>query len=471
VPTNADFATNSLLFTQNGALNVWFDTNAPPTTNVFLFGGTNGSYTLSTTSAPPLVPGATYYLGVQNTNSAPVNYGIEVDFHLLTPIVPPIFISSIVYTNGGFLLTWFAPSNDLFLVQWTPGLAPTGWRTFTNVVSYNTSVFTSPTNTQFNFFDDGSQTGGFGPTRFYQLILLQSLTGGVPQTNSVPAGGMDYFMIHVPANADIATNQLFSASGPLNLWFSPTNLPVGTNPPDYLLLGGATNGSSILSTTSAPTNIVPGGTYWLGVQNTNSAAVTFSIGVDFHLTAASNPISILSITFTNAGGTNGFLLTWTAPTNDVFQVQWTDALLPVNWQFFTNFIDYTGPPVPANGLFTFFDNGSQTPPGLPPVRFYRIVLVGLNPATHTNAVSISSLTSTNILGTNGLWFTWSAPTNYLFEMQWTTNLVPVVTWHTSPNIMAYSTFVSPTNSLFNYFDNGSQGGFGPIKFYRLILLP
>jgi hypothetical protein len=195
--------------------------------------------------------------------------------------------------------------------------------------------------------------------------------------------------------------------------------------------------------------------------------------VNFHLqTVASSPISSLNITYTtNIVGTNGFRLTWFAPTNDVFQVQRTDTLQPQNWQFFTNFIYYTGPLTPTNGLFSFFDDGSQTPPGLPPMRFYRIILDGTVPSTHTNAVFISSVTSTNIAATNGFWFTWSAPTNYLFEMQWTTNLAPVITWYTFPNIIAYSTFVSPTNSLFNFFDNGSQGGLGPIRFYRLLLLP
>ena len=127
--------------------------------------------------------------------------------------------------------------------------------------------------------------------------------------------------------------------------------------------------------------------------------------------------------------------------------------------------------VPTNGLFFFLDDGSQTPPGLPPARFYRIVLAGSSSSTHTNAVSISSLAPASISGTNGFLLTWSAPTNYLFEVQWTTNLVPVITWRTFPDIIAYSTFVSPTNSPFNFFDNGSQGGLGPIKFYRLLLLP
>src|SRR5208282_988504 len=246
VPANADFATNLLLFALNGSLNVWLGTNAPPTTNVFLFSGTNGSYTLSTTSAPPLVPGSTYYLGVQNTNIFTVTYGIEVDFHLVIPTNAPIFISSIVATNiggnFGFLLTWFAPSNDLFQVQWTPGLPPASWQTFSNIVSYNTNAFTSPTNTQFNFFDDGTQTGGFGPARFYRLILLQSLTSGVPLTNTVAPGAIVPFLINVPPNADWATNTLLFATGPVNVWFDQSLPPTGTNAGDYLLLPGATNG-------------------------------------------------------------------------------------------------------------------------------------------------------------------------------------------------------------------------------------
>ena len=481
VPTNADFATNLLVFA-TAPVNVWWSTNNPPTiTNAndldMIPGSTNGSYLLGTNTTPAFItPGGSYWLGVQNTNSFAVTCDVQVNFHLLNSTNPPLFISSIIATNiggkFGFLLTWFAPSNDLFQVQWAAGLSPASWNTFTNIVSYNTNFFTSPAHTQFNFFDDGSQTGGFGPARFYRLVLLQSLTNGVPQTNTVPAGNFDYFLINVPTNADFATNQLLSATGPLNVWFNQTVPPTGTGAGDYALLTDAASGISILSTTSAPTNIVPGGSYWLGVQNTNSFAVTFSLEVNFHLLPATNTsISISSITFTNLGGTNGFLLRWFAATNDVFQVQWEDALSPADWQFFMNFIYYTGPATPTNGLFTFFDDGSQTPPGLPTLRFYRIVLVGSYPSTHTNAVSISSITSTNVAGTNGFRLNWSAPTNYLIEVQWTTNLVPVVAWQTFPDIIAYSTFVSPTNSLFDLFDNGSQGGLGPIKFYRLIVLP
>jgi hypothetical protein len=237
------------------------------------------------------------------------------------------------------------------------------------------------------------------------------------------------------------------------------------------LLTNSIGGTNILGLSTTPP-LVPGSTYYLGVQNTNGFAVTFALQVNFHLLPpANNPISISSIVFTNAGGTPSFLLTWFAPTNDVFQVQWTPDLAPANWQFFTNFITYDVFLTPSNSQFDFLDDGSQTGGTLGLMRFYRLILAGLIPPAQTNVPSISSVTSTNMGTTNGFSINWSAPTNELFEVQWTTNLMPVILWHTFPNIIAYSTLSNPTNGLFNLFDDGSQGGLGPLKLYRLILLP
>jgi hypothetical protein len=357
VPTNADFATNILLFAQNGPLNVWFTTNSPPTiaTNASLLflATTNGvtSTVLSTTSVPTnIVPGATYYLGVQNTNSSSVYYAIEVDFHLLvSPSAPPVSISTIVNTNGGFLLTWFAPSNDLFQVQWNNNLGSTNWQTFTNppAVSYNTNVMpVSATNAQFNFFDDNSQTGGSSPIRFYRLILLPSTNSPVaPQTNTVP---------------------------------------------------------------------------------------------------------ISSVTYTNSS----FLLKWSAPTNDIFQVQFTDSLVPQNWQSFSNTVAYTGPPVTTNGLFTFVDDGTQFM--FTGLRFYRLIL--LNPSPVVTSPPIGSI----FLNASGLNLQWMATTNDQFQVRWTTNLVPTITWTTFSNI------ITSTNGTFLFTDTNAPL---VMKFYQLMLLP
>ena len=97
-------------------------------------------------------------------NSSPTN-----------PPPPPstnsVPISSINETNNNgtnvFTLVWFAPTNDLFQVQWRPGLTGT-WNTFTNIVAFHT--FVSPTSSEFEFVDDGTQTGGNSPPgRFYRL--------------------------------------------------------------------------------------------------------------------------------------------------------------------------------------------------------------------------------------------------------------------------------------------------------------
>jgi hypothetical protein len=466
VPTNADFATNILIFA-DAPLNLWWSTNLPATItnlNDFLLitNSTGGSSVLSTNSSPPLIPGGTYYLILQNTNSFDVTNAFEVGFHLLI-------------------------------------------------------TFISPTN-------------------------------GVPITNSIGAGSLVWYEIDVPTNADWATNILLFADAPLNIWFSTNQPPTITNLNDVILIPNATNGISILGTNTAPTNIVMGGIYYLGVQNTNSFAVTnYAIEVDFHFitnNVASTNIVFSGIIYTNIGGTNGFLLIWFAPTNDIFQVQESDTLPPV-WNTFTNIITYTGPPTPTNGMFTFFDDGSQYPFG--PMRFYQLILlqatntltlpsqtnftanVGIplvvtNTATDSNPALTLSYFFTNFpatsttasIDTNGIisWtpgaadassafkfttvvtdsglpplsatnsFTvfvlpypaisnvvvtvtnvtlqWTAPTNDLFLVEWTTNLSPAV-WTPFPPPP-----ITSTTGIFTFIDTNAPTA---MKFYRLDWLP
>src|ERR1035441_2138080 len=96
-----------------------------------------------------------------------------------------------------------------------------------------------------------------------------------------PSNSISLFAVVVPTNAIYATNILLFATLPVNLFYS-TNVPPTNN---YELLANRTNGFSVLSTNlaTAPTNIVPGGIYFLGVQNTNSVPVTNAIEVDFAL--------------------------------------------------------------------------------------------------------------------------------------------------------------------------------------------
>ncbi len=287
--------------------------------------------------------------------------------------------------------------------------------------------------------------------------VVLNLTNGVSQTNTISPGGVTYYKVSVPANADFATNILstLNASQTLNLWFSPSAPNLTT-----LLLGGVTNGTSILSTTGAPPNIVPGSFYYLGVQNTNSFPVAYQIGVNFHLTTSTNPppflTNTLSIVHTTIGGTNGFLLTWFAPSNALFKVEWTTGFAPPNWIAFTNIIGYNTNVFtsPTSTQFNFFDDGSQTG-GFGPIRFYRLKLL-VPPAT---TVPISSIVSTN----GNFRLTWSAPTNSQFDVRWATNLMPPITWTIFPGGP-----ITSTTGTFTFTDTNA-----PLlmKFYQLLLLP
>ena len=462
VPTNADFATNILLFA-TAPVKVWFDTNNPPTTNLLLLpdvaypGGTNGSAVLSTNTTPPLVPGSTYYLGVENTNSFAVTFGIEVDFHLLSgSVTGAITDLTITATNidgtNGFLLQWQGPTNFQYEIQWTTNLAPVVWNTVLNPVI---NVVVTTTNGHFSFFDDGTLTGGFGPMKFYRVLgglNLGPIPGPGPTTNTVLAGAMSQAVVTVPANALWASNVLLSATGPLNVWFNQTNPPAGnTNAGDFLMLSATTAGAFVLTSNSVPP-LVPGTNYYLGFQNPGASNVTFVFQVAFGF-APTNAVSNFSIAATNGG----IWLKWNGLTNYQYQVQWTTNLLPpAAWNTISNIVLTS-----TTGVFTFFDDGSLTG-GFGPMKFYRLIAWPfMTPIPQT--LSISSVTVTSIDGTNDLILRWSAPTNYQYGIQWTTNLsLSFSNW-----VIIASPVLTLTNGVYTFIDNGQTGPPASAKFFRI----
>jgi subtilisin-like proprotein convertase family protein len=352
VPTNADFATNRLLSAAPAGVNVWFTTNAPPSVGaagdaLLIANSTGGSAIISTNTAPAFVPGGFYWLGVQNTNAVAVTNALEVDFHLVLPVSNTFTIYSIVATNNGttngFLLTWFAPSNDLFQVQWSPSLPPV-WTTFPlpPFVTFNTNFPASAASAQFNFFDDGSQTGGFGTNRFYRLLLYTNAPNTPPvfllnnaqfffspnYTNSVtnsvtdadlPPQTLAYALVSPPAGVTISTNGVIT--------WAPTLAQAGT-------------------TNQIKTVVTDSGTPPLSATN----IVTIFV----------NPVPVLgSVTL----GTNGLTLQWSGWTNEQFEVQWATNLPPV-WTLFPGVITST------NGVFSFLDTNA---PFL--TKFYQLILL------------------------------------------------------------------------------------------------
>jgi subtilisin-like proprotein convertase family protein len=209
-------------------------------------------------------------------------------------------------------------------------------------------------------------------TNNFTVIVLPpiNLTNGAPQTNTVVPNAVNYYLINVPTNADFATNTLLAATpAGVNVWFT-TNAPPSVGAiNDVLLITNSAGGLAVISTNTAPA-FAPGGFYWLGVQNTNSVAVNYGLQVDFHLLTNAPAIVISSIVATNISGNLGFVITWLAPTNDQFNVQWTTNLSPaINWTLFSNGVS---PLVvtSTNGTFSYTDTNL---PFL--LKFYQLILL------------------------------------------------------------------------------------------------
>jgi len=260
---------------------------------------------------------------------------------------------------------------------------------------------------------------------------------------------------------------------PLNVWFNPTNLPVGTNPPDILLFTGTT-GSSIFGTNTAPTNIVPGGTYYLAVQNTNNVPATFGIEVNFHLLLLPGSIVYYPFTVpTNADFATNILVFATGPLNIWYTTNSPPSITNANDVLLLPDVLY---PSGTNGTVVL--SASTTPPLVPGSTYYLgvqntnsfAVTFLLEVDFHLFFPSIAgpSIIATNIGGTNGYLLQWQGPTNYQYEIQYKTNLSAAVAWNTVLN-PAINVFLTSTNGHYSWFDDGSlTGGFGPMKFYRVV---
>jgi hypothetical protein len=195
------------------------------------------------------------------------------------------------------------------------------------------------------------------------------IQGGIGETNFVPGNSIAWYQINVPTNASIATNILEFASLPVNVWFSTNVPPTITNVlyGDVDLIPNSTGGTYILTTNTAPPTLVPGGTYYLGVQNNNNTTINYAIQVNFNHGNASGSGLPLIITGVMSSGASGTTLNWTASPTAQFEVQWTDDLTQP-WNTDTNII------TSADGNFTFTDDGSQTAT-LGAARFYRLVQI------------------------------------------------------------------------------------------------
>ncbi|HOC56422.1 MAG TPA: hypothetical protein PKI20_12440, partial [Verrucomicrobiota bacterium] len=132
-----------------------------------------------------------------------------------------------------------------------------------------------------------------------------TLSHGIPYTNSLPAHGIQYFVVPAPQWAAQATNVLLFAEQvrgtnplPVTVLFNQTNFPT---PGDFPLVGPLVSaGATTLSTNSTPP-LAAGQPYYLALTNPNPVGVTFALGVWFDITTLPNCQMLVSNLVSPAG--------------------------------------------------------------------------------------------------------------------------------------------------------------------------
>jgi hypothetical protein len=346
-------ATNLLVFA-SAPVNLWYSTNLPPSTNsagdaMLLSNSMGGTAVVTTASTPALVPGSTYYLGVQNLNSAAVDEAIQVHFHYLSANVSDF---GVIHTNlagtNGYLAHWTAPAGEQFHLQWMPKLVPASWMNFNGVISY---ISLSTTNGEYQYFDDGSQTGGFGATRYYRLLWLDSPTNTAPFFARAPSS----FYFAYPLVTFVYTNLARDWDiPPQTLAYELSNSLTGNNL-------ATINSEGVISWT--PTFAQVGLTNVITTTVTDSGVPMGNVENSFAVIISTNFVAPAFGEIT--ANASGVTFDWFAPTNEQFEIRWTTNLASPNWQIFP------GPITSMTTNFTYVD--TNTP--LVKMKFYQLILL------------------------------------------------------------------------------------------------
>ena len=268
---NADGTTNfdSGMVSGAGLFNITY-TNSPLTIVMNPFGNDGGpgdawAYTVITLQTNQY----SYLVLTENTNfsTTPIKFA-----------VPPFGTTNVtVKTNYYFGLTNYLNNADVYYLPEQSldaydGLnAQGGW---TLEIQDDRVGATNPAPTllswqlRFNYVTTSSNS----PT----------LLPGQPVTNTVCSNSITWYQVTVPANAIAATNVLLFADTPVNVWYSANNPPTTYNPGDIVLIPNSVGGVAILNFASSPA-LVPGGTYYLGVQDPSGGCSTYGLEVDYDL--------------------------------------------------------------------------------------------------------------------------------------------------------------------------------------------
>lgn len=131
-------------------------------------GSTPDIIIVGTNSFPvPIAPGE-WFAGVINQTTGSVTYTIRAD-ERIGGVLPPITIIPVFDVSSGTVtLTWTTQPGLRFQVQYANTIPPDGVIVWIPIPGDITSA-----DGNYQFVDDGSQTGGPAPVKFYRLVLVE----------------------------------------------------------------------------------------------------------------------------------------------------------------------------------------------------------------------------------------------------------------------------------------------------------
>jgi subtilisin-like proprotein convertase family protein len=482
VPNWASYASNQLFnINPSRFLSLWYNPLQPPTgTNAgdaLLFATQAGATNVLTftNGAPLLVRNSQYYLCVNNTNTVPVTYSLQVDFDV-TPLSNGIPVTGIMASNAvpryfsydvtsnetavSFLLTNLSGNVNLVARKGTPFPSPADYDygsfspgTNDEAINIFTSADTAPltpghwylgvfnadvTNVSYTIVVV-DYTNAFPPiiTLFNQIPYTNSNAGAVNATN-------DYYRYVVSTNAVRAQFEIDRPSADMTL-VARKGLPLPTLGSYDLISANPGTADELISifNSSRPIALTPG-EWFLTAVNVSGTPANYTI------MASEFSVYGTNIVITNIHAySNSFLcITWTSVPGLHYYIQGKADLTSTNWVM-------VAPNITATDYSTTY-----CIPLPSPLHYFRVG-TGVAPAFSALPVNITSITR----DPGGVTLRWIGLTNAIYQVQWSPSVAPV-TWN------SFSGTVTSLTGQFSYRDDGSQtGGLGGRRYYRLRQLP
>jgi len=426
---------------------------------------------------------------VTYTNLARVSYGPGEDTNLTIVVINTndAWDYTVTATQAGFLYTTFTENTNLTMTPIKFAIPP-----FTNATpapggGAANGIFYLPEESLAQLAGQSAQgswkleiedtragpASGAATLLGWQLTFCLAdtvptpipLTHHQPAISTVAAEGTQYYTVDVPVWAHFATNSLLRATSPLTVLFNPSRPPDADNGADDFVLLSHSIGGAVVLASGAPPALSPGARYYIAVQNTNSAPVTFAFEVDFDVVTLADGVP-MSVSLGADSQPRYFAYDVSSNANlVVFQL--------LNLSANANLFAESGLPFPApDGSADYsstnpgtndeqIDVFTNSVPGALPGRWY----VGVFNADITNVTAAVLArefavygTNTTLIGcqifSNALSFTWSSSPGSYYHVLGATNLAGVNPAPVSRTLVAsdyMTTFSVPLPSPYQTF--------------------